>query len=123
MIDVSTWLFGKLSTDEGIVAIAQSNVFDAEPETKTIFPAVYYRESNQPDIEFLDDYPTASDSTIVIDVYVQNASPSPLAQVVANFFYNLTWACTMNQEITDSAPNIKHRHMEFTRSLLPSDLT
>src|SRR6478609_7963073 len=101
MIDVMGWLFPKIANDATVVSIAGGNIWTVEPEIKTVFPAVYVRETNEPDAEFLDDAPTASDSTVVVDVYVENASPFALAKAVCDVFAGLTWACTMNTDITD----------------------
>ena len=127
MIDVDTWVFTKLSTNGALLALlpnGAASIFTSRPDSVvSTFPAVFYREDDQRDAEFVEELPTAVESTVIVDVYVNDgASPTPLAMAVAAIFQAKFWTMRMNQEIPDPAPNVRHRHMEFYRPLMPSDL-
>lgn len=127
MIDVQTFIYSKLSGNATLTALVGSNIFDTRPEEITAFPSVIYSEANQPDVEFVDDLPEASNSVIVVDVYAKQTPSAPhlltdIAIAVSNIFKGIFWSCILNQEIPDPAPDVRHRHMEFTRPLFPSDL-
>jgi hypothetical protein len=125
MFDVNTWVYGKMSVDAGILAIIgdASHILNARPDVLTVFPLVIYSEQNQPDVEFVDDVPVGVESTIIVDVYVDNGSSSLLAQAVCDLFKTLRWACVFNSEIPDPVQNVRHRTLRFYRPLLASDLT
>lgn len=127
MIDVNTFVYSKLTEDSALAALVGQNIFDIRPEVVTEFPSVIYSESNQIDVEFVDELPDASNSTVAVDVYVKQTSPSEpsltaVAIAVCNVFKGLFWSCIFNQEIPDPAPDVRHRHLEFTRPLMASDV-
>lgn len=124
MFDVKTFVYTALSTASGVTSLLGANgqVLDYEPNVKTLFPVVIISESSQIDTEFADDYPTASESVVTIDVYTKNQSTIPLAIAVSDVFRGLTWACTANRDVPDPMPDVRHRHLEFKRSLVPSEI-
>lgn len=126
MLDVNTYIYGKLKNDVTVKALVGASIFDTRPETITVFPSVFYSENNQPDFRFYDNAPNSTESTIGIDVYAKNqpgkASLTAICIAVANVFQGLLWACLMNVEVPDPNPDVRHRHMEFSRALVAQDL-
>lgn len=125
MIDIGTWVYGKLSTNAPLLALigTTDHVSGAWPHIITVFPYVIYRDAGQRDILFVDNLPQADDSVVVVDVFVKNDSPQAIAQAIANLLKAEYWACVGNEDIPDPDPAIRHRSMRFTRPLFAGDLS
>lgn len=125
MLNVNKFVFGKLKADVPLKALVGTNIYDVRPEIITTFPSVYYHEGGQVDVEFIDDQPQASSSTMVVDVYAKTSGTqtvTAIALAVANVFKGIFWACVFNSEVPDPAPDVRHRVMHFTRPVFASDL-
>lgn len=124
MFDTGVLINTKLSTDATLLSLVGSadNILASYPEKPNTFPLVIFRELDQVDVEFCDDLPIGSNSTYVVDVYVKEDTPTPIAIAVCNIFKGIYWACNYNSDVPDPDALVRHRVMHFTRPLLSSDL-
>jgi len=101
--------------------VPATNIYPTWSEAITQFPGVYFCDS-QYDIEFADELPQGNFGEITIDVFVRDDSPDPISQIICSLFRGLYWSCTSNTDVPDPETAVRHRHMIFSRPLLPGDI-
>jgi hypothetical protein len=125
VLDVGTFFYSKLSTNSALLALlgTTGNIVSSYPATIETFPLVIFHEQEQREVEFVDDKPTASESTFVIDIYVKDDTPTPIAQAICNIFLPIYWANTYNADTPDPTTTARHRVLRFYRGpIYASDL-
>jgi hypothetical protein len=126
MLNSKADLYGKLSTDAGLLAVigSSNNITDAWGETIESFPLVIYQDDDQKDGEFADNMPTMSRVRYRIDIFTKLdlATTSVIGQQVARFFRDAFFTCGTNGEVQDPTEGVRHRVMRFSRELFTSDI-
>jgi hypothetical protein len=126
MINYKSWIYNKLSTDSGLLAIIGStnNISDSWPETFESFPLVIYQDENQSDWEYRDNLPSGSDIRFKIDIFTKIDGPTTteIAIEIARIFRDLFWNCGTNGETPDQNEGVRHRVMRFSRALFPTEI-
>ena len=122
MQDVGTFTYSLLTSTPAITSLVNSdNIFSIWPETITTFPCIIF-DDEQRDVEFVDNKPTSSFSTVAIDIFVRDDTPTPIASAICDAFKNVYWSCEFNKLVPDPDTAVRHRSMRFTRPLYPDDI-
>ena len=124
MIDVGSKIYSLLSTDSTLISLIGSsdNILSSHPGIITTFPVVIFREENQGDGVYEDDLPISFDSTIVIDVYIKDDSPTPIVEAISNIMTINYWSCIYNSDVPDPNTTARHRNVRYARSLIAEDV-
>jgi hypothetical protein len=127
MLLTKTWIYGKMSTDAGILSVIGStdNIIDMYPEAFLSFPIMSYQDDNQADGEYRDNKPSMTRQRFRIDIFTKLDGPytnSAIGQKVAEFFTALDFNCGSNSEVMEPTEGVRHRVMRFSRELFASDL-
>jgi hypothetical protein len=126
MLATKSYLYSKLSTDAGLLALVGSsdNIVDAWPEEILTFPIVIYQDDNQSDGEYADNKPTMSRIRYKIDIFskIDGVTNSEIGLQVARFFRDEFFNCGTNGEMQDVTEGVRHRVMRFSRELFTSDI-
>ena len=122
MTNVGKFAYDTLRLSTALTAIVPvASIQPSRPERLILFPAVFFSDE-QHDIEFVDDKPAGDMGEITVDVYVQGDSPYAICKIICDLMKSLLWACTTNIDAPDPDTAARHRHLIFSRPLLPGDI-
>jgi hypothetical protein len=86
------------------------------PQNFNSLPLVTYQEVNQQDTEWAENLPTASESTIQIDVWTgENVSTTAIVTAVDNIFIGELWTRTFSADVPDPDVRIQHRVIRYVK--------
>ncbi len=128
MLNVKPWYYSMMTGDTELVTLlgGSDRIRDVRPEVVSIYPAVFYTDESQFDVEYADNRPTASSVRLLLDIYtmVENGYPpaDEIALVLARLFGDKMFHCGQNGDVPDPVSGVQHRRMRFSRGVVPSDL-
>jgi hypothetical protein len=122
MTNVGQFAYNTLKNSTALTALVPvASIQPSRPERLILFPAVFFSD-DQHDIEFVDNHPKGTMAEIIVDVYVQGGSPYAICKVICDLMDSLLWACMTNVDAPDPDTAARHRHLIFSRPLLPGDI-
>ena len=124
MQDTELYITDLLTTDATLLALVgdATHISSVYPEKITLFPYIVYREENQIDTKFKDDFPSASISEYIVDIFVKENDTYPIAKAVYDIFFPLNWVCDYSSNVPDPDIRVQHRTMRFSRLLMAGDI-
>lgn len=123
MLNVKKYMFTLLTSDAELSGLlGEGHIVSTYPQKVTIFPLVVYEDSGQRDVEFSDNLPEGTDTSVRIHIFTKTLSDYPTTAKIGEIVHRIMradfWACTLNTETSDVSDNIRHRIMDFKRAFL-----
>lgn len=115
-------IYNTLLSDSRITAIVPSdNILNAYPNGIEVFPCIVFIDENQSDIEYADNFSSASRCEVEIHIFSKKldsyVTTSDISVILAEVFNEELWHCSSNGEISDPDPTVEHRVLRFEKSI------
>ncbi len=127
MLDVKTWVAGKLAANAPLLALVgdASHIAFGYPRDFVALPKVTYSELNQPTVDdgFFDNKPSGYLALIEVDVWAAPGALSPIVKAVDVVMLGLYFSIIYSADVPDPDAGIAHRCMRYRRLVQADSLS
>jgi len=123
MLDTKVYVYNALKNNTALVTAlgSSSRIQYMYPNDFNTLPIITYQETNNRNIEFYDDAPSADESTIEIHVWT-NVSTSAISKLVDTVMTGILYARDFSADVPDPDTKIFHKVLRYRRSITADEL-
>ena len=121
MLDIKTYVYGKLTGSSSLIAAVGStdHIFFGWPQTFETLPTISFREEDQSGLAYFDDSIDEYRSTIIVDLFTSSSvSTTTIANLIDNVMTNIFFALEFSSDVLESDSRLNHRSIRYSRAFL-----
>lgn len=110
-----------LSNSKITSIVSEDSILDVYPNEVEEYPCIIFLDSDQKDVEYADNKPTANSCFVDIHIFTKSIfgypTTSEIGILVSEIFQDNDFVCIKNSDVTDSQIDVCHRVMGFRKEI------